>query len=231
MSRTNKIANLLVNLAAAATLAAVLSAGAYAEERLVTADELKEQGLMEKPTGKWTTLVAMPSDTKKWSTSYCVQHTEVAVGDCFPNGTNFKDGGLNISMIQGSGGFFSVYDPQGKSLPQNTGPLIVNMCLQWKDGKCNWYEPAVKVGEIKAGKDVQWVFHSPVSPRWIMTGIKAGVYGHDIRSVEQLIYIAYTGSGYPFNMINKNNDDMDRDYWDKGFKDYYKYLGNFEIGG
>ena len=64
-----------------------------------------------------------------------------------------------------------------------------------------------------------------------MTGIKAGVYGRDIHSIEQLIYIAYTGSGYPFNMINKNNDDMDRDYWDKGFKDYYKYLGNFEIGG
>jgi len=231
MSSKNQIAKLAVNTVAAIALAAVLSAGAYAEERLVTADELKEQGLMEKPTGKWTTLVAMPSDTKKWSTSYCVQHTEVAVGDCFPNGTNFKDGGLNISMIQGSGGFFSVYDPQGKSLPQNTGPLIVNMCLQWKDGKCNWYEPAVKVGEIKAGNDVQWVFHSPVSPRWIMTGIKAGVYGRDIHSVEQLIYIAYTGSGYPFNMINKNNDDMDRDYWDKGFKDYYKYLGNFEIGG
>ena len=106
MSRTNKIAKLAVNTVAAVALAAVLSAGAYAEERLVTADELKEQGLMEKPTGKWTTLVATPSDTKKWSTSYCVQHTEVAVGDCFPNGTNFKDGGLNISMVQGSGGFF-----------------------------------------------------------------------------------------------------------------------------
>lgn len=112
MSRTNQIAKFAINTAMAITFAMVLSAGAYAEERLVTADELKEQGLMEKPTGKWTTLVAMPSDTKKWGTSYCVQHTEVAVGDCFPNGTNFKDGGLNNSMIQGSGGFFSVYDPQ-----------------------------------------------------------------------------------------------------------------------
>ena len=228
MNRKDRIVNLLVNLAAATIVAAAISAGAYAEERLVTAAELKEQGLMERSIGKWTTLVAMPSDTKKWSTSYCVQHTEVSVGDCFPNGVNFKDGGLDISMTQGSGGFFSVYDPLGGSLPQNTGPLIVNLCLQWQNGKCTFYEPAVKVGEIKAGKDVQWVFHSPLSPRWVMTGIRAGVYGHDIHSVEQLIYSAYIGRGHPYNMIDNNYDDMDQDYWDKGFKDYY---GNFEIGG
>ena len=232
MSRTNQIMKFIINLSMAMTLAMVLSIGAYAEERLVTADELKERGLMEKPTGKWTTLVAMPSDTKKWDTSYCVQHIEVAVGDCFPNGVNYKDGGLNNSMIQGSGGFFSVYDPEGKSLPQNTGPLIVNLCLQWQNGKCTWYEPAVKVGEIKAGKDVQWVFHSPVSPRWIMTGIKAGIYGRDIYSLEQLIYFAYTGSTHYDNILSKDiTEVMDRDYWDKGFKDFYKYLGNFEIGG